>query len=270
VDRLHRFAVALLLACSLSWLSAAANLRAEGIASDKAVEAGREALDGSTNYPWYDREKDAVRRVDVKSPKRDDIPGRESKWSAKTKSNPTTTTGGGPTNTGGPLGPILQGLGLALLVALLVTIAILIARAALSREASGEGGGHVVETSHEVDRVENLPFQVKRPTGDFLSESQRLYEAGRYSEAIVYLFSYQLVQLDKHHHIRLTKGKTNRQYLRELRHRPALRGMLEPTMIAFEDVFFGHHQIDRERFESCWRLLEPFQQEVQRAEQVAA
>ena len=252
----------------LGWLLGPSGAAAAEIPSDQAVESGREALSGKTRYPWYDREADSVRRIDVAPPKTDELPDRKSRWSANQNPKTKTTT----TNTGGFsfLGPVLQGLGLALLVALLVTIAVLIARAALSQEASGEGGGHVVETSHEVDRVENLPFQLKRPTGDFLSEARRLYEAGQFSEAIVYLFSYQLVELDKHHIIRLSKGKTNRQYLREMRHRPTLRGMLETTMIAFEEVFFGHHSLDRERFETCWRQLEAFQQEIQRVEQAAA
>lgn len=251
----------------LGALLCARSAAAADIPADQAVETGREALSGKTKYPWYDREADAVRRLEVSPPKDDDLANRNSRWSANRKPKNNTATTGPQVSL---LAPVLQGLGLALLVALLVTIAVLIARAALNQEASGESGGHVVETSHEVDRVENLPFQLKRPTGDFLAEAQRLYQAGQYSEAIVYLFSHQLVELDKHHIIRLSKGKTNRQYVRELRHRPALRGMLETTMIAFEDVFFGHHPLDRERFELCWRSQEALQQEIERVEQAAA
>lgn len=252
----------LLLAALLAFFSVGLNggeVRADDIPPENAVEAGRDALSGETRYPWYDRENDSVRRITVAPPKKPEP--------QKTKQSNPTLTG----TTTGPnfLGTILQGIGLALLIALLVAIGVMIARAALNREASGETGGHVVETSHDVDRVENLPFQVKRPTSDLLSEARRLYEAGQFSEAIIYLFSHQLVELDKHHFIRLTKGKTNRQYLRELRQRPALRGMLETTMIAFEDVFFGHHALDRERYEICWRSLESFDRELQRVEQAA-
>jgi hypothetical protein len=264
---MHRLGIYTLLFALLGSVLTVGNAVAE-IPADKAVETGREALNGKTRYPWYDREADSVRRIEVAPPAKDEIPDRDSRWSS-TK-NPTTTTTGA--TTGGPsiFASILQGLGLALLVALLVLIAVLIARAALNHETSGEGGGHVVETSRDVDRVENLPFQLKRPAGDFLSEARRLYEAGQFSDAVIYLFSHQLVELDKHHLIRLSKGKTNRQYLRELRHRPALRGMLETTMIAFEDVFFGHHALDRERFEACWRMLDAFQHEIQLVEQAAA
>jgi hypothetical protein len=78
------------------------------------------------------------------------------------------------------------------------------------------------------------------------------------------------VQLDRHHVIRLTKGKTNRQYLREARARPLLREILDRTMIPFEDVFFGHHKLSREQFEQCWRRLDEFQAELERLERAAA
>ena len=44
-----------------------------------------------------------------------------------------------------------------------------------------------------------------------------------------------------------------RQYLRELRLRPDLGRLLTTSMIAFEEVFFGGHSLDQERFEECWR-----------------
>ena len=75
----------------------------------------------------------------------------------------------------------------------------------------------------EADRIENLPFPVKRPQADLLGETRWHYEQGNFGEAIIYLFSYELVQLDTHHLIRLAKGKTNRQYLRELTADSSLR-----------------------------------------------
>ena len=93
---------------------------------------------------------------------------------------------------------------------------------------------------------------LNRPRSNLLEEARRQYEAGNFAEAIIYLFSYQLVELDKSQLIRLAKGKTNRQYLREIGARPRLAALLNHTMIAFEDVFFGDHDLDRERFEKCW------------------
>ena len=37
-------------------------------------------------------------------------------------------------------------------------------------------------------------------------------------------------------------------------------------MLAFEDVFFGHHELSQQRFEQCWEDLDRFHQQL---EQVA-
>ena len=68
-----------------------------------------------------------------------------------------------------------------------------------------------------------------------------------------------MVQLDKHHLIHLSKGKTNRQYLREVGRRAALGKLLQQTMVTFEDVFFGNHAIDRARCDRCWSKQDRFQ-----------
>ena len=47
----------------------------------------------------------------------------------------------------------------------------------------------------EAEQIENLPFPVERPKTDLLGEARRNYELGNYGEAIMYLFSYQLVHL---------------------------------------------------------------------------
>jgi hypothetical protein len=108
-------------------------------------------------------------------------------------------------------------------------------------------------------RIESLPFPVAAGRLDLLAEARRHYEAGNYEMAIIYLFSFQLVQLDKRQFIHLAKGKTNRQYLREVGQRMPLLGVIEQTMVAFEDVFFGNRALDRNRFQSCWTRLDEFE-----------
>ena len=155
----------------------------------------------------------------------------------------------------------------ALLVALLL-VGYLLVRAFLATEVGGSTAAAATEeglAAGDVDRVESLPFQLKRPQTDLLSEARRHYEAGNYAEAIIYLYSYQLVELDKHQMIRLTKGKTNRQYLWEIRRRGDVFDLLRITMHAFEDVFFGNHPLERRRFESCWNRLGDFQQSLEQA-----
>ncbi len=157
--------------------------------------------------------------------------------------------------------PVLQWLGLTALVVMLGLIAFSIAKTFLKEEASESTSARkVVQSVASVDRVEALPVKVRGAAADFLDEARRHYEDGNFSEAILYLFSHELVALDTHRAIRLANGKTNRQYLRELRQRTGLKSILEGTMIAFEDVFFGKKSLSRERFEECWRQLTAFDQ----------
>jgi len=232
----------------------------------EAVEAGQAVLSGAGRFPWYDRGKDDVRRLNAVPRGAADSKNRDSSW---TKQPGTATTGSRWQFPG--FGPLLQGVGLTVLIILLAVIAVLIAKAFLKDEVSDHViHRRVIEGSRDVDRVEALPFAVRNPTGDFLAEARRLYEAGDYSEAIIYLFSYQLVELDRQHLIRLAKGKTNRQYLRELRAKPALRSILETTVVRFEDAFFGRKTLTRERFEQAWQRLDDFHAELHRLERAAA
>ena len=108
------------------------------------------------------------------------------------------------------------------------------------------------------DRIEALPFLRQRAQTDLLGQARLHYEQGNYGEAIIYLFSHELVELDRANLIRLAQGKTNRQYLREARTHEPLRAILEHTMVTFEGVFFGRQPLDRAGFESCWRQLAEF------------
>jgi hypothetical protein len=263
--RLHSLLIVLFALISLLFSTAAAN-SAEP-ADDSAVETGKEALSGVARFPWYDKSQDDVRKLHVVPRDTADSDNRGSTW---TKQNNSTAT---PTNFPrfSLLGGALQWVGLTTLIILLGVLAFLIAKAFLKDEVTETTAARkVVESHRDAARVEALPFTVRKPTGDFLSEARRLYEAGDYSEAMIYLFSYELVQLDRQHLIRLAKGKTNRQYLRELRQRPPLQAILEPTMIAFEDAFFGRITLTRERFENCWQRVEEFNRQLDHHERAAA
>ena len=94
--------------------------------------------------------------------------------------------------------------------------------------------------------------------------------AGRYNEAVVYLYGYMLLALDQSRKIHLQKGKTNRMYLRELRSEMQLQSIVSKTMLAFEDVFFGRYEIDRGRFEMLWDQRDEFHRLVRPPLEVAA
>ena len=226
---------------------------AQSLTDDEAIEAGRNAL--QARYPWYDAETDQAQRIDVEPPQ--DFANRHSRWEFQppTWSWPLWLT------------RVIQVLLWIVAGSVLLAIVYFLVRAFVAYEegSAAASARSVAITPGHAARVESLPFQVKRPLADFLEEARRHYDAGRFGEAIIYLYSYQLVELDKHQVIRLAKGKTNRQYLREMRRRSGLSELLERTMVAFEDVFFGNHRLERRQFESCWEGLDQFHQQLEQA-----
>jgi len=240
---------------------------AEPLTDDQAVSAGKDALSKVARFPWYDRREDKVRPLHVVPRDAADSENRDSKW---TNNNLTTATPGGAGRRASLFGPVLQWVGLTTLILLLGVLAYLIAKAFLKDEITESAVQRkVVEAASGADRVEALPLNVRRPAGDFLAEARRLYDAGQFSEAIIYLFSHELLQLDNSHLIRLAKGKTNRQYLREVRQRPLIQSILEATMVAFEDAFFGKKTLTRQRFDQCWQDWDQLHNELTRLDHAA-
>lgn len=215
------------------------------VASAAEIERGREAL-SREGFPWYDAAQDAVRPVRVKPP----------------KPAPPASRSGSGRNLASP-----QGISWLAIAVVFGVAMILLARAYLNREKLPAGGVREpakTAAANEATRIEALPFRIRPADHDLLEEARRQYESGHYETAIVYLFSYQLVEMDKHQVLRLTKGKTNRQYLRDLRRQPRLSRLVEHSMIAFEEVFFGDRRLAREAFESRWRALDEFHSLVRR------
>lgn len=251
--------------------AAAATARAQDDAAEaeKAVETGRRALRESNRYPWYDPQSDDLRRVDVLPDKSAESTGRNSQWQSTPKPPPNLPRLSVPSW----FGSLVQTLLIIAGVALGGLLIWLLVWAFLKREVDVEAATSETvagDVRGDVDRIENLPFQVKRPQSNLQTEAERNYREGNYREAIIYLYTYLLVQLDRNQIIRLTKGKTNRQYLREVKQRPALVPIFEPTMIAFEDVFFGDHELTCGEFENCWDRLSEFHRLLEQPEQAAA
>lgn len=200
-----------------------------------SIEAGHEVFEQG-RYPWYDAERDSLRPLTLPP--------------SPAKPEPREFDGS-----------FLRYLAWGLLAAALVVLVAFIAYAVRNRTRRPVDPKKAVAPAQRA-AAESLPFMADRSRGDLLGEARRHYQQGNYSEAIIYLFSYQLVELDRFALIRLAKGKTNRQYLRELGKSPPLRPPLELTMTAFEDVFFGRRDLDRAGFEACWSQLPLFEQLV--------
>lgn len=103
-----------------------------------------------------------------------------------------------------------------------------------------------------VEQLEALP-ESARGVRDLLGEASRLAGLGAYGQAMTFYYSWQLTQLDRQGMIELQKGKTNRQYLAEVRRScPDLAGLFRDSIRLFEDAFFGHLEISRDSFVEVW------------------
>lgn len=223
---------ALLGALAASVAHAAAPTDGDG----QSIARGREAFAGG-NFPWYDSQTDSLGAMEFYEP-----PDWNWNWDLST---------------------FFQVLFWTVVAALVVALVVVGYRLARNREA--EAAAATAASRDDLlnaDQVEALPFLARRSRGDLLAQARHYYEQGNYAEAIIYLFSYELVQLDKFAVIRLAKGKTNRQYLRETARNAPVKGLLERTMLAFEGVFFGCRDLDRAGFEACWNALGEFEQHL--------
>lgn len=205
---------------------------------DPAVTEGREALGRRFGgYNWYDESQDAERQIALRVPW---------DWSWEWS---------GP-NLNLPIGQIVKILAWIVLLAVVGWLAYLLIRAYLDRERMAASAAPSSDSALlAAARIEALPEEVRRDASDLLGAAQRHYELGNYREAMIFLFSHELVELDRGQRIRLARGKTNRQYLRETSALPTLAELFEQAIVTFEAVFFGNHPLDRAAFETCWTQL---------------
>jgi Domain of unknown function (DUF4129) len=113
----------------------------------------------------------------------------------------------------------------------------------------------------EGSRIEGLPAGAGFDASDPWAEATRRRARGDYSGAIIYLFAYQLLALNRLNAIRLIPGRTGRQLVRSVGDRQ-LRGWVEPTLRLFEAVYYGHRPPSPEAFEAAWVHAQAFQERV--------
>ncbi len=188
----------------------------------EGVEAGREALQAQS-YPWYDRQTDDTRTLQAEpyqstathGPRDVDHGHLKSlwEWNWNPKSQPAATGG---TNVSLPpfsTGMFLNGFGWTLLLLAIGVVTYFLVKSIMRDDELPpiEEPLALQDKPKPEFRIADLPIPIPTNTGDFLAEIRRHYASGDYGLAMVYLFSYQLLQLDQHQIIRLSKGKTNRQ-----------------------------------------------------------
>lgn len=227
----------------------------------------RESLK-SGSFPWYDSASDSTRKVELTPTKQDNFAPPQRDWVAKSKppkTPPPARTAPAAPQGSGWISTLFSILGYTLFGVLIVVICYFAARSFLSREVleSSATKTKVVDTKRQANQVEKLPVDLANATGNLLDMVRRLMAEGNYSAAIIYLYAHQLVCLDDAHYIRLAKGKTNRQYLRELRSDRPMARLVEQTIVLFEDAFFGKKTILADAFNTCWKQLPQFDSLVQ-------
>jgi hypothetical protein len=225
------------------------------------VEAGRTALEAQSDLPWYDSDTDQVQRIRVVPPL--DDTHRESEWATELEGEPSEEK---RTANSRLFWDVLQSLAWALLAAILIAAVVLLVVATRRRSRRRKQGElEQRETTIDPDRLEDLPIPIADGDSDLLAAARRAANSADYNSAIKFLYSFKLLELDKHHCIELTRGKTNRQYLRELQRSPDLRELLQQTMLPFEAAFFGQHRVSQETFQRCWQLLTRFHDLLERS-----
>ena len=192
-------------------------------------------------YPWYDAKKDAFRPL--RPPKEDSTVVPNLSFIQIL---------------GNLFGPFLQIVIWGILGILILTALIVFLRSA--------GMGDPLVSSHksepatiDLETIEALPEPV-RGVSDLLSEAERRAAQSAFDQAILFYYGWQLLQLDRQQLIEVQKGKTNRQYRREVAvTKPVLNDVFRESIRLFEEAFFGKRPISREAFEHVWNQRHRFQ-----------
>lgn len=233
------------------------------------VEAGKDALSEVGTTPWYDPKNEAYKIPSGLT--EDDAEGRKSDWLAKR--NQWNWPNGPSPGTFSIWGSILSYLAPVMIYGVLPCILLIVLVWALHGIApdyfrfNRKEKRDVSKGELDLARISDLPFNVEMNPTDPLAEAKRCMAQGDFEKAIIYLFAYQLLQLDAQRFITLQRGKTNWSYLRELRSNPEMRSIMEGTVLTFEQVFFGRYPLEREKFMYCWNRLDDFHRLLNPAKQ---
>ena len=175
-------------------------------AAESSDDVGREALRSLGKVSWYEPDEDDVRAMKVKSTDgaSSDSENRSGGAVRPVRAKPAAPVAAKPASSfWGDLG---SALGWALLILLIAGLCVVLFYAISNQERRRALGssldGDEEEDGETAERLERLPVQVRQPSSNLLGEARRLMEEGKYNEAIVYLFSHQLVQLDRHQFLR--------------------------------------------------------------------
>lgn len=252
------------LLCSMALLAVAGCWSPPAPANPTSVDATQEsdmrAVRSVGSGAWYDSSAKQYRVPKV--PVDRDHPLRRS----GTIAGPSSTATAGGTRNGWIRWPSGDAIAYTILITLaiaLLAVAVTLALASLRNwRAVARNSSQFKEIDIDPSRVTDLPFESQAEMQDPLAHARYLISQGKYDEAILFLYGYMLLALDRAGKVVLHRGKTNRMYLHELAGDRPLRNLLVPAMLAFEDVFFGRHSLEPQRFLKIWGQLDQFHREL--------
>ncbi len=225
---------------------------------------GREAFSDHGEMPWYDAQNDSVRFVppDESSPTPSNTPSQNGSPNRQpNNSGSSTGVSSGGLVAGGSIAAFFFW---AIVVLVLVVFIVGLVWAFVKMERKEKKDENIVSLdrpSREA-RVEKLPFQINTTTGDLLAAARKYFSEGDYENAIIHLYSHVLVTLDEKALIRLTRGKTNRQYLMEVQKHGSIADYLERCMLPFEEAFFGARDPGQSAVARCLNEFDQFKSQL--------
>lgn len=225
--------------------------------------------------PWFDADSNRLRPIRVQ-PRSDDTQHRTSRWRPKPKklkqpdkaaATKTAGSGTGIFGTGFTLGNVFGWVLLVTVVLIIVAAIIYAVSRAEMNFGNGSSDGNASTKSSDLpdeatlERMKHLPPELRRTDVNLRSECERLMHEKRFDQAIILLLGHQLLLLDQNGLLRLARGKTNGRYVRETRgHNASCGQWLRATTDAFEQSYFGRHEIPAEVFGELWRQNEQLEQ----------
>lgn len=205
-------------------------------------------------YPWYDGQRDTVKPV---------LPDPSSWWNWLGRrldaffdwlDNLLRPRRSSSTGAGSSLGGVLPTL---LFVAAGVLLVVLLWRLWKLYEPGTSREYRPVTSVGEAARIAGLSPSGSLEGVDPWVEALRQRAAGNGAAAVIWLFLDQLLSLERAGLIRLSSGKTARQYASMIDDLVLAQG-LRLTLGVFEQVYYGHRVPDASTLEGVWRGAELF------------
>jgi Domain of unknown function (DUF4129) len=209
-------------------------------------------------YPWYDGEKDQVRAMLPNPSSWSSWLGRKIDaffdWLGGLFGPREARSSGAVSRTGGLLPTLLFLVAGGLLLVLLWRLWRLYEPAPAAQDRNASVG--------EAARIAGLLPSASLEGVDPWAEALRHRAAGDGAAAVIWLFLYQLLALERTGRIRLSSGKTARHYVSMIDDTVLADG-LRATLGVFEQVYYGHRVPDPAAMESVWSRAEVFRHRLE-------